>query len=382
MECKVALNFLSGYLQRHETSHKILIRDLRVGPDGVKKMKILRTLLLVIPLLILPQHVALAQETDVEGSSDHPLLPRIEHFYISGYEQYGYESHEFYDAQDNEYVIEGRKWVIEYTLKNGFEAPGQLKVRKNHIDAIKKIGGTILFDRGLYMKVASGNKDTWIDVWVSDHGTDYTLTIVEESAPGPEVVADPGILARDTKQTVARSPVGQSTREEEEEKKDPNIERIEQALAATKRNRDQAISNLRKVSQKVSSGLAMACPGVAETPPPPAVPIPYPNIGMAGETAKGSRKVKIASDKAVALRNKSSFQKTESDEVGRKTQALTELIQRHYEQGTIGEKDRFSWKNKLMSYQDQAATIARTLELYVEEIEKLLAESRKELGIR
>jgi hypothetical protein len=117
-------------------------------------MKIPRTPLLLILLLILSQSITFAQETDVEESSDHPLFPRMEHFYISGYEQYGHESHEFYDAQDNEYVIEGPKWVIEYTLGTGFESPGQLKVRGNYIDAVKRMGGSVLFDRGLYMKAA------------------------------------------------------------------------------------------------------------------------------------------------------------------------------------------------------------------------------------
>lgn len=140
-----------------------------------------------------------AQEEDVEGSKDHPLLSRMHNYYISGYEEFEYGSHEFYDAEDNEYVIEGHKWVIEYTLKEGFTPPGQLKVRQNYINAIKKIGGTILFDKGVYMKVEADNKESWIEVWVSSDGSDYTLTIVERTAMKQEVVADPDALAGDIK---------------------------------------------------------------------------------------------------------------------------------------------------------------------------------------
>jgi OOP family OmpA-OmpF porin len=140
-----------------------------------------------------------AQEEDVEGSKDHPLLSRMENYYISGYEEFEYDSHEFYDAEDNEYVIEGHKWVIEYTLKEGFSPPGQLKVRQNYINAIKKIGGTILFDKGVYMKVEAENKESWIEVWVSSDGSDYTLTIVERTVMKQEVVADPDALAGDIK---------------------------------------------------------------------------------------------------------------------------------------------------------------------------------------
>jgi OOP family OmpA-OmpF porin len=153
--------------------------------------------LIFISLFCLITGLAFSQEEDVEGSKDHPLLSRMENFYISGYEEFEYESHDFYDAEDNEYVIEGHKWVIEYTLKEGFTPPGQLKVRRNYINAIKEIGGTILFDQGLYMKVADDNKETWIEVWVSSNSLDYTLTIVERTIMEQEVAADPAALAGD-----------------------------------------------------------------------------------------------------------------------------------------------------------------------------------------
>ena len=139
----------------------------------------------------------LSAQEDTEGSKDHPLLSRMKNFTISGYEVFSYDSHEFYDAEDNEYVIKGRKWVIDYTLKEGFEPPGQLKVRQNYINAIKKIGGTILFEQGVYMKVTKENKESWIEVWVSDDGSDYRLTIVERKAMEQEVVADPKAMAGD-----------------------------------------------------------------------------------------------------------------------------------------------------------------------------------------
>ncbi len=319
----------------------------------------------------------------MEGSNDHPLFPRMEHFYISGYERYDHESHEFYDAQDNEYVIQGRKWVIEYTLKAGFGSPGQLKVRKNYIDAIKRMGGAVLFDRGLYMKVINGNKEIWIDVWVSDHGTDYRLTIVEEAATRHEVGARSGTMARDIEQTVTRSLTGKST-QKAEGTQDFDIKRIEAALTATKRNRDNALANLSEVSQKVNDGLSMACPDIATSPASPAgsVPVPYPNTDMASDTTQGSKKVKAAADKAEALASKSSIKKTESDEVGGRTRTLVELIRSHYEKGPILEKDKVSWKDRLLGYQDQAKVIAQALENYVEEIERLLAESKNELGIQ
>lgn len=164
-------------------------------------MKLQTKAFLGIFLSILFVSVAFAQEEDEEGSKDHPLLSRMKNYYISGYKELQYDSHDFYDEEDNEYIIEGHKWVIEYTLRDGVEVPGELKVMKNYINAIKKIGGTILFDRGLYMKVAKGNKESWIEVWTSSDGSDYTLTIVERTIMEQEVVADPEAMAGDIKTT-------------------------------------------------------------------------------------------------------------------------------------------------------------------------------------
>lgn len=143
----------------------------------------------------------MAQQSDVEGSRDHSLLSRMDNYYISNYNESDYDSHQFYDEADNEYMIEGRKWVIDYTLQEGSNPPGQLKVFRNHINAIKSIGGEILFDQGLYMKVKGEEKETWIEVWASDDGSDYSLTIVERTTMKQEVVADPEAMAQDISKT-------------------------------------------------------------------------------------------------------------------------------------------------------------------------------------
>ncbi|NIN71133.1 MAG: OmpA family protein [Gemmatimonadetes bacterium] len=140
---------------------------------------------------------ALAQEQDVSGSRDHPLLSRMEGFYIYNYSEFEYESEDFYDADDNEYTIAGHKWVIEYSLREGLTPPGQLMVQQNYVNAVRAIGGEVLYEDGVYMKVTSEGKETWIYLWVDDDGSDYTLTIVERSAMEQEVVADPAALAGD-----------------------------------------------------------------------------------------------------------------------------------------------------------------------------------------
>ena len=70
----------------------------------------------------------------------------------------------------------------------------------------------------------------------------------------------------------------------------------------------------------VSAKTIAAFPDVCMTPPenpatPPGIPVPYPNFAMAGDTEKGTGKVKIK-DKTVNLKNKSDMSKTAVDEAG------------------------------------------------------------------
>jgi len=84
---------------------------------------------------------------------------------------------------------------------------------------------------------------------------------------------------------------------------------------------NQVFANNREISCKSAGGQSIAAfPDVCFTPPqapptPPGVPIPYPNTGMAKDTANGSRTVKIT-DKEVMLKDQSYFKTSYGDEAG------------------------------------------------------------------
>jgi hypothetical protein len=84
---------------------------------------------------------------------------------------------------------------------------------------------------------------------------------------------------------------------------------------------NNVFANGREISCKAASGKSIcAFPDVCFTPPqtsatPPGIPIPYPNTGMASDTAKGTKKVKI-SKKEIMLKNKSHFKTSTGDEAG------------------------------------------------------------------
>lgn len=84
---------------------------------------------------------------------------------------------------------------------------------------------------------------------------------------------------------------------------------------------NEVYANNMEISCKSADGKSVACfPDVCFTPPqapptPTGVPIPYPNTGMAKDTTKGSKTVKI-SGKEVMLKDKSYFKTSYGDEAG------------------------------------------------------------------
>ena len=144
-----------------------------------------------------------AQE-DRKGCNDHPLLSRMQDFYITSCREVEYDSHEFYDAERKKHVIEGHKWTINYKIKKGLKPAGVLKIRKNYVNAVKEIGGMVLNEGGrTCMRVPTEGKETWIELNLATTttGDNYSLTVVEKAAMEQEVVAYTRPMARDIKET-------------------------------------------------------------------------------------------------------------------------------------------------------------------------------------
>ena len=87
-----------------------------------------------------------AAEPDIKGSKDHSLLSRMPDFHISSYTDTEFASHKFINEDKKPIVIEGHKYYIEYRLDKGAAEPGEIKIRRNIQDALKSIGGKVLFD--------------------------------------------------------------------------------------------------------------------------------------------------------------------------------------------------------------------------------------------
>jgi OOP family OmpA-OmpF porin len=131
-----------------------------------------------------------ALEKDAGGCKDHPLISRMNNFYISSCEK-SFNSFEFYIKEGTK-TLEGERTKIQYYLQEGSPQPSFLQIRRNYGNALKNIGGTVLFDeerRGTY-KVVKGGKEVWIALEAFNEGRTYELVVLEMEAMTQEVTAD------------------------------------------------------------------------------------------------------------------------------------------------------------------------------------------------
>jgi len=154
-------------------------------------------------LIFVFESFAFAAEQDIKGSKDHPLLSRMPNFFISEYKDTEFGSQKFIGGDKKPIFIEGHKYYIEYRLNKEAAEPGELKIRRNIHDALKKIGGEVLFDDN-FNKVSTillkkEEKETWVEV--RSYNNMYRLSIVEKEVMKQEIVAKADEMGNDISMT-------------------------------------------------------------------------------------------------------------------------------------------------------------------------------------
>ena len=155
-----------------------------------KRTKIIVLSVLSIAFLALAG-AAFAQETDAETCKDHPMFSRMKSFFISDCKK-SFDAVEFYLPEYQPKTVEGQVTRIDYALREGAQMPSVLQVRRNYSNAVKSLGGSILFDTEghLTAKVVKNGKEIWVKVEVFNDGRNYTLNVLEVEAMDQEVTAD------------------------------------------------------------------------------------------------------------------------------------------------------------------------------------------------
>jgi len=135
---------------------------------------------------------ATAQEADVKGGKDHPLVTRMPDFYIGQYEENEFDLEKF-KTDDGTVNVEGHKYMIDYRLQSGVTPTGKMQILKNYKNALKEIGAEVLLEGSYYyvFRIVMDDTETWVKVDPGNYdGKRYTLTIVERTVMTQEVFAD------------------------------------------------------------------------------------------------------------------------------------------------------------------------------------------------
>ncbi len=137
-----------------------------------------------------------AHSADSEGCQDHPFLTRMPHFSIEDCSA-AFDALELtvgLNAEEEEQLktVEGQVTRISYCIEDGSQAPSDLQIRRNYESAIKKIGGSVIYngDNCLCARTVKNGQEIWIAVRVFNGGETIQLAIAEIEAMVQEVSAN------------------------------------------------------------------------------------------------------------------------------------------------------------------------------------------------
>ncbi len=158
-----------------------------------------RSALVLLAALFMLLSKGIAQE-DEPGTKDPALFNRMPGYYITNVESREFDAFKFFDGKAL-VVVEGKVTTVTYRPKESLKpVPSELQIRRNYSNAIKKIGGKILFEgrselyednrynrEVLTGKIVRENAEVWTDVW--SMGDDYSVTVVEKQLMHQEIAA-------------------------------------------------------------------------------------------------------------------------------------------------------------------------------------------------
>lgn len=161
----------------------------------MKNFKFYSVFLLINFLLIT---VAFGQQ-DEEGGQDYPIFPRIEGFYITGY-------------QNGDFLVGGKpqgyKFQINYELKNGAETSlTDTQIVQSLVKKAGKLGAKILTNDGYAATLSLRHKGENLWIQLGAFGPSYELIVVEKGSKGASkaIHGDTPIISKEHKvQTLAK----------------------------------------------------------------------------------------------------------------------------------------------------------------------------------
>jgi OOP family OmpA-OmpF porin len=161
----------------------------------------LRLLILSVSILCASLPIVFAQ--DEPGCSDHPLLSRMPNFYITECQNEEFGEEEMYFGEDKSRMVEGKRTVITYQIKDEAPAVSGLQIKRNYTNAITRLSGALMYEDAFsaFLKLQKGKNETWIHVRVYEDS--YRLYIIEVEAMRQDVKASDMLKALNEQGSIA-----------------------------------------------------------------------------------------------------------------------------------------------------------------------------------
>jgi outer membrane protein OmpA-like peptidoglycan-associated protein len=151
-----------------------------------------KTVVVFMALMVVAFSAAwLVGQEDEAGCKDHPMFTRMKNFYITSCES-NFDAVEFSIEEEKTQTVEGQKTVIAYRLNDEAAAPSQLQIRRNYQNAVKQLGGALVYESDAYasFKITKNGKEIWLKVEIYNSGAVYNLTVLEKGEMTQEVTAN------------------------------------------------------------------------------------------------------------------------------------------------------------------------------------------------
>ena len=153
---------------------------------------------LILTLLLFLSCTLSAQ--DVKDSKDHPLFNRMPGYRITGYNEHDFNVYDdFYIEKGKNISVEGHTYNINYGLNKGVKPASGPQVLRNYKNAVKKAGGSVVYEEGsnLYLKLVKDNRVTWVRVNASGDAYSYFVWIIEEAEMEQDIIVDANSMMGD-----------------------------------------------------------------------------------------------------------------------------------------------------------------------------------------
>lgn len=162
--------------------------------------KVFFILLSIAYLSILTCCFAIAAEPDAHGCKDHVLFTRMPGYHIVDCKDIDFDRYTFYAEKGKKVDVEGHYTMIRYKADKDVKAASPLTVIRNYQNAIKSIGGKVLFEDQRYTTLyySKNGKDIWAQIDTA-WGAGYMIHLVEKQAMAQEVISNAESFSNDLK---------------------------------------------------------------------------------------------------------------------------------------------------------------------------------------